>query len=94
MELHLAGCTLSELETWILSLQDTPGLGVALKRASRTRLGSTHWHLVRGRGSGTLEITWLDRDDLIIFSVHDNRRGNWAGEALESVANKARLELS
>jgi hypothetical protein len=48
--------------------------------------GSIHWHFKRGRESGTLEATLLNRERRIALSVRDNRRGAWTDDALQSLA--------
>jgi hypothetical protein len=75
------GTTLEQIVAWLAHYGENSGLTIRSQGTLRTVPGSTHWHLTRGRGSGTIELTYDPRHWLVIVAVHDNRRGTWAGEA-------------
>ena len=69
------------------------GLRVALKGTLAAHKGSVHWHLKRGTGRGTLEVTlWPERRRLWL-SVHTNRGGEWVEAALDRLAQALPGEL-
>jgi hypothetical protein len=45
----------------------------------------THWHVKRGRDSGTLEITFWPLEHRAWFSVQDGRRADWIEAAIPRV---------
>ncbi len=55
--------------------------------------GSIHWHVKRGKEAGTLEITLLNRERRLQFSVRDNRQGPWTEAGLEAVSDAVRARL-
>ena len=45
-----------------------------------------HWHIAgHRRGMGTVEVTYLPSIGKLTVSVHDNRRGFWAGRVYEKL---------
>jgi hypothetical protein len=85
-------------ESWVLGwltayAQDTD-LAVGPSRTLRTIQDSTHWHMTRGRGSGTMEFTFDPRARRVTIAVHDNRRGQWAVTAAESVSRRLQHDLA
>jgi len=86
-----------ELARLLQDVGATQGATTKAMGNERQKEHARHWHMTRGKGGGTLEVT-LDRgNESITVAVHDNRQGNWAGEALdwlgsalqESVAQQA-----
>ncbi len=74
------------VEAWLQERVQSAGLHLRGPITLKTIPGSLHWHLSAGQGSGTLEVT-IDRvRKVVTVSVHANRRGTWAGAAVESWA--------
>jgi hypothetical protein len=85
---------LDEVERAVRALAAGNGLNVGPARALKTIPGSGHWHLSKGKGSGTLEVTFDPARSEMRVSVHENRRGRWAGDALQSFTATLEAELS
>jgi len=65
-----------------------------LRRQYRTEGENLHWHIVGLRkGMGTVEVTYLPSNGKLTVLVHDNRRGVWAGQAYENLAQEIRERL-
>jgi predicted nucleotidyltransferase len=58
------------------------GLTVTLRGALKTFPGSTHWHLKRGRGRGTLEMTWWPKVRRLWIKIQAGRTAAWIDEAV------------
>ena len=60
-----------------------------LARRYKTEGETMHWH-IRGlqKGMGTVEVTYLPSTGKLTILVHDNRRGTWAGQAYEDLAQE------
>ncbi len=66
-----------------------------LVRQYKTSGENMHWHITGlKKGMGTVEVTYLPSSRTLIVLVHDNRRGIWAGEAYERLAEKIDNRLS
>ncbi len=83
-----SGLTPRQLEPAVEKLIAAHGLSATLKGTTRKFPGSIHWHLKKGRERGTLEITL--HGDLLWFSMHENRSGEWIIETAH--AFKRQLE--
>ncbi len=60
-----------------------------LVRRYKTEGENVHWHIAGAeKGMGTVEVTYLPSSGGLTVSVHDNRRGFWAGQAFENLARK------
>ena len=54
-----------------------------------------HWHITgRKKGMGTVEVTYLPSSGTLTVLFHDNRRGTWAGQAYDRLAQKIEKKLS
>jgi 3-methyladenine DNA glycosylase AlkD len=62
------------------------GLTVTLRGSLRSFPGCVHWHLKRGRESGTLEVTLWPRERRAWFAVQDGRRGEWIEETMSNLS--------
>ena len=66
-----------------------------LVRRYKTEGENSHWHITGLRkGMGTVEVTYLPSSGTLTVLVHDNRRGNWAGQAYERLARKIEKRLT
>jgi hypothetical protein len=69
----------------------------ALRVSQRTTLaqypGSIHWRFKRGKESGTLEVTLLNRERRILLAVPENRAGAWTEAVLERLSDEMRRQL-
>jgi len=66
-----------------------------LARNYKTSGENMHWHITgRTQGMGTVEVTYLPSKGRLMVLVHDNRRGFWAGEAYENLAEKMKKLFS
>ena len=66
-----------------------------LVRRYKTEGESLHWHITGlKKGMGTVEVTYLPSSGKITVLVHDNRRGTWAGEAYQKLAQKIEKRLT
>jgi hypothetical protein len=62
-----------------------------LVRSYKTEGENMHWHVAGLRkGMGTVDVTYLPTSGRLTVSVHDNRRGFWAGEVYENLAREIR----
>jgi hypothetical protein len=75
-----------EVARAVRALAAGDALNAGPPRTLRTIPDSVHWHLTRERGGGTLEVTFDPTLSEVRVSVHENRRGSWAGEAMEPFA--------
>ncbi len=58
-----------------------------LARTYKTKGNSMHWHITGlETGMGTVEVTYLPDEGKMRVSVHDNRRGYWAGKTCHHLA--------
>lgn len=65
-----------------------------LVRRYKSEGENMHWHMTGLRkGMGTVEATYLPSNGSLTVLVHDNRRGFWAGRAVEELANKIKEQL-
>lgn len=53
------------------------GLTVTLRGSLRKFPGCVHWHVKRGRGPGTLEITYWPQPRRAWFTIQDGRGAEW-----------------
>lgn len=56
------------------------GLIVTMRGSLKSFPGSTHWHLKRGRGRGTLEATWWPRMGKLWIKIQAGRTAPWIEE--------------
>ena len=56
------------------------GLIVTMRGSLKSFPGSTHWHLKRGRGSGTLETTWWPQERKLWIKIQAGRTAPWIDE--------------
>jgi hypothetical protein len=77
------------LEAWAKKyLAEVRPMG-RLVRRYKTEGESLHWHIAGPRkGMGTVEVTYLPSTGNLTVLVHDNRRGVWAGQAYEDLADE------
>ena len=75
---------------------DTEGLRVGTRGTLATHPGSIHWHYKKGRETGTLEVTLLNRERRILLSVAQNRIAPWGESAMERISHAlvARVQRS
>ena len=78
--------TWEDIEPLLEGQAQRSGFELGSRSSLQTVPGSSHWHATRGEGSGTLEFTHDPEASCLIVSVHDDRRGEWAGEAAPAVA--------
>jgi hypothetical protein len=62
------------------------GLRVTLRDTLAKYPGCIHWHLKRGKETGTLEITLLNRERRVELAVQAGRDGTWTEETLERLS--------
>ena len=84
--------TADDVEAWMENLGRREGFAVGPRTSLRTIPHSAHWHLTRGRGAGTVEVT-LHPSGAVVIAVHDNRRGTWALEAAAVLVENVRSSL-
>src|SRR4051812_15436519 len=65
-------------------------LRVTMRGALAQFPGSVHWHLKRGRATGTLEVTRWPAQSRLWISVQSGRQGTWTRQA--ALALKTLLE--
>lgn len=66
-----------------------------LIRQYKTSGENLHWHITGlKKGMGTVEVTYLPSSRTLIVLVHDNRRGIWAGQACDRLAQKIKKRLT
>lgn len=66
-----------------------------LVRRYKTEGENLHWHITGlKKGMGTVEVTYLPSSGTLTVLVHDNRRGTWAGQAYEKLAQKIEKRLT
>src|SRR3989442_11739751 len=54
-----------------------------------------HWHITGlKKGTGTVEVTYQPSSRTLTVLVHDNRRGTWAGQAYQRLAQKIEKRLT
>ena len=58
------------------------GLSISMKGSLKQLPVNTHWHFKLGKDRGVLELTFLPDSDELIFSVHDNRKGEWQDDMI------------
>jgi hypothetical protein len=56
------------------------GLTVTMRGSLKSCPGSTHWHLKRGCGRGTLEITWWPQRRKLWIKIQAGRTAAWIDE--------------
>jgi hypothetical protein len=56
------------------------GLTITMRGSLKAYPGSTHWHLKRGPGRGTLEITWWPERNRLWIKIHARRTAAWIDE--------------
>ncbi len=65
---------------------ETEGLRVGTRGTLATHPGSIHWHYKKGKETGTLEVTLLNRERRILLSVAQNRIAPWGESAMERIS--------
>jgi hypothetical protein len=68
-------------------------LSIRPRRTLSTRAGSTHWHIKSSSGSGTIEVTLAASGLSVAATMHQNRRGTWAGERFDQFADELQRQL-
>jgi hypothetical protein len=58
------------------------GLNVTLRATLRKFPGCIHWHVKRGKESGTLEITFWPQERRAWFTIQDSRTAEWIEEGM------------
>jgi hypothetical protein len=58
------------------------GLTVHSKSTLRQYPGCVHWHIRKGKLTGTLEITLWPQIGRLWFVVHENRKATWIDDVL------------
>jgi hypothetical protein len=74
-----------ELERAIDQAVADSGLQVTMRASLRTFPGSVHWHVRRGRESGTLEITFWPQQRRAWFTIHDGRQAEWIEKSMNAL---------
>ena len=70
------------------------GLIVTMRGSLKSFPGSTHWHLKRGRGRGTLELTWWPVRRRLWIKVQAGRTAPWIDEVSPQIKRKIESRLS
>ena len=70
------------IETWIVGNELTS----RLKTIAAAYPGSVHWHLVKPKVSGTLELTIAPTKRRVWFALRSNRYASWMDALPESLA--------
>jgi len=65
------------------------GLIVTIRGSLKSFPGSTHWHLKRGRGRGTLEATWWPGMRKLWIKIQAGRTAQW----IEEIAPRFKREI-
>lgn len=81
---------ISVIERTILGL----GLNVMMRGTLKTFPGSTHWHTKRGRGRGTLEITWWPTERKLWIKIQAGRTAAWIEEIAPRLKNQVESLLN
>ncbi len=76
------------------ALAEHEGFVVGPKRTLRSLPGSAHWHLHRGRGLGTVELTFDPSGPTVTVALHENRRGTWADQVMGQIALRLQSALA
>jgi hypothetical protein len=79
---------LANAEAQIEDVCRAEGLKIALKSSLATYSGSIHWHLKRGTGPGTLEITLWPNGRRLWLSIHRRRDAPWVEPTARLVARR------
>ena len=61
------------------------GLHIGMRDTLARYPGSIHWHVKRGSGRGTLEITFAPGPNRLWLAVHAGRKADWIDEALTTL---------
>ena len=61
------------------------GLRIVLRTSLATFPGCTHWHVKRGRDSGTLEITFWPEQRRAWFTIQEGRKANWIDAMVQTL---------
>jgi hypothetical protein len=69
------------------------GLSVTLRGSLQKFPGCIHWHVKRGRGPGTLEITYWPEARRAWFTIQDGRRAEWIDGQLKLLADAIRRRV-
>jgi hypothetical protein len=59
------------------------GLTITLRASLRKFPGCIHWHLKRGRESGTLEVTFWPQERRAWFTIQNGRKAGWIEEEIK-----------
>src|SRR4051794_32707652 len=66
------------------------GLTVTMKGTLKAYPGCTHWHCKKGRGPGTLEITYWPTKRRLWLKVVESRRGGWMEAVIPRLLHELR----
>jgi hypothetical protein len=84
----------SWMQGWLHAYAREMDLSVGARTTLRTVPDIAHWHVTRGKRSGTLDFTFDPWARRVTIAVHDNRRGQWAGTAAESLSRRLQHDLA
>jgi hypothetical protein len=70
------------------------GLTVTMRGTLKTFAGSTHWHLKRDRGRGTVEITWWPQRRRLWIKIQAARAAPWIDEIAPRLKRKVESHLA
>lgn len=79
---------LSDAAQLIEACAEAEGLRIGSRGTLAQYPGCIHWHFKRGKESGTLEVTLLNRERRILLSVHQNRAAVWTEPTLEHMSEE------
>lgn len=85
--------SLADAAQLVEACAEAEGLRIGLRDTLAAFPGSIHWHFKRGRETGTLEATLLNRERRIVLSVHKNRTSAWTEPALERLSDELRSRV-
>ena len=91
-----------EVENWsgdvgeaVTDAANKLGLTISTDGCLKCYPGSRHWHLKRGKATGTLEITFWPAQNRLWVTYHDNRIGDgWVVETAPHMAGALARKLS
>jgi hypothetical protein len=70
------------------------GLTVTMRGTLKTYPGSIHWHLKRGQGRGTLEITWWPERRRLWMKIQAGRTAAWINDIAPRFIQKLESRLA
>ena len=69
------------------------GLRVSLRDSLKKFPGCIHWHVKKGRTSGTLEITVWPEEHRAWFTVQSGRAADWLNDEMKQLGEMLHLRL-